>query len=200
MFCIGLTGSIGSGKSTALNFFNKMGVNTIVADHIARDLTKSGQPAFLAIKKHFGLQVINEEGELQRTVLRTIIFQQVKERIWLEALLHPLIRQEIQQQVEQANHPYSVIEIPLLRNRNDYPYLNRVLLIIAEQATQINRIRQRDQCSAEEAKAMIAAQPSDQERQEIADDVIINQNLIKNFENAIKKIHQQYLLLAHKSS
>ena len=137
---------------------------------------------------------------MQRTVLRTIIFQQVKERIWLEALLHPLIRQEIQQQVEQANHPYSVIEIPLLRNRNDYPYLNRVLLIIAEQATQINRIRQRDQCSAEEAKAMIAAQPSDQERQEIADDVIINQNLIKNFENTIKKIHQQYLLLAHKSS
>ena len=196
MYCIGLTGNIGSGKTTALKFFADQHIPTIVADDIARSLTAVDEPAYHAIVKHFGPSVLQADNTLNRRALRAVIFNQPAERLWLENLLHPLIRQRIEQRIADLQGPYCVIEIPLLLRRDAYPYLNRVLLIVSPTKTQIQRIMQRDHCSEEQALAILNTQPDEQERKRLADDIIINDGVMEDFEKSIKKLHNHYLHLA----
>lgn len=160
MFTIGLTGNIASGKSTVINLFKSLGANIIIADDIARELTQSGSPALVAIKAHFGPSVITAGNELNRAALRRIIFDNTKERLWLEALLHPLIQKTIAERVADHNSTtYNVIEIPLLKDRNNYPYLDRVLALIANEEVQIARVIARDHCDVVQAKKLLRLNP-----------------------------------------
>lgn len=194
MFSVGLTGTIASGKSTAATFFKDLGVNLISADEIARELTVAGHPALQAIEKHFGTRVIAMNGELDRKALRQIIFQDAQERLWLERLLHPLIRQAIQTRIYETTSAYCVVEIPLLNNRQDYPYLNRVLLLLADQEAQIKRLMRRDNCSREQALTILATQASnDVKKKELADDIILNNGSISELSTKIEALHYQYL-------
>lgn len=193
MYCVGLTGNIASGKSTAIRCFHTLGVPVIIADDIAREITARGQPAVGLIKHHFGDFVVNQYGDLDRATLRQIIFSDEQSRQWLEDLLHPLIRRKIQQHLMLLQGPYCVIEIPLLVNREDYPYLNRVLAIVVDEETLITRVMHRDNSDRQHAQAILANQPDNNARRLIADDVIVNEGSIADLEKEIASLHEHYL-------
>ncbi|WP_242602177.1 dephospho-CoA kinase [Legionella nagasakiensis] len=192
MLCIGLTGNIGSGKSTVAALFAELGVDVISADNIAKKLTGQGQPAFAKIVKHFGELIKDKSGELNRRQLRAFIFNDPKERQWLENLLHPLIRQEITREVNRCQASYCIIEIPLLPDKKNYPYLDRILFIKADKETQITRLTERDQCSREEAKTILATQANISKHLEIADDILVNDGTIQQLKEQVLSLHQRY--------
>jgi dephospho-CoA kinase len=192
-YCVGLTGNIASGKTTAANIFRKLGVLVIEADKIAKELTEVQSPVFKEIVRHFGSKVLDVHGEINRRYLRSLIFSQPKERLWLEHLLHPLIRQRIKEAVAQCKQPYCVVEIPLGIDKINYPYLNEILLITAAKETQIARVMARDHCLAEEAEAILAIQPHVNERLDSAEEVLVNEGSIEELTLDIESLHQKYL-------
>ncbi len=200
MFCVGITGNIGSGKSTAISFFDALGMSVINADKISKDLTQAGKPAFLQIRDHFGESVVNQDGELNRPLLRQLVFSDTNQRLWLEKLLHPLIRESIKEQVSRATSPYCVIEIPLLSKRADYPYLDRIVVMIADKDKQIARVMQRDNCTEADALAILSSQPSETLLKELADDLVLNDDSREKLNNKLMKLHDKYLHLAVKKS
>jgi len=200
MYCVGLTGNIGSGKSTAIRDFQDLGIDTVNADLVAREITLKGMPALKKIVLKFGEQIIKADGELDRLALRKIIFSDYNARIWLESLLHPLIKESIKQKLASVSSTYCVIEIPLLKNKADYPYLDRVLVILADKEQQIKRIMQRDNCDPKQALAILAAQPDELLRKNMADDLIINTGSRNKLANRIKKLHEKYLQFASEKS
>lgn len=196
MYCVGLTGTIASGKSTLSHFFKEQGIVVISADVVARELTAAQQPALDAISKHFGKSIILSTGELNRKKLRKLIFADPSQKKWLEQLLHPLIRKQIELQIKKAQSAYVLIEIPLLTDRSDYPYLNRVLLVLADQEEQIKRVMQRDKVDRNHALAILASQPDKKTHQKIADDILYNQKSLEDMLSHAKILHQQYLQFA----
>ncbi len=194
MYCVGLTGTIASGKSTALNCFAELGINTFSADAVARQITNTNSNVLLALRHHFGDRIFLPSGELNRRALRTIIFSNPIQRQWLEKLLHPLIKQQLQDEIQHVNSQYCVIEIPLLFNRHDFPYINRILLITADESTKLSRIMARDQCSQGDAMAILKAQPSEDFRKSIADDLVINETTADSLRQSIHELHQHYLM------
>lgn len=198
MFCVGLTGNIASGKSTVAGYFANLGIDIISADKIARELTTELQPAFQGIVKHFGDHVLTPTGQLDRRSLRQLIFTNPTERLWLENYLHPLIRKQIELQIPTMQSPYCIIEIPLLRDRTRYPYLNRVLVIVAEAEQQIARLTVRDHCSKEDTLAILATQTNQQILCALADDRITNTGSLGNLEKDVEHLHKKYLQYAKK--
>jgi dephospho-CoA kinase len=193
VYCVGLTGSIASGKSTIAGMFSELGIQVIDADKLSKELTQKNQIAYREIINRYGAKILNEDEELNRRMLRAIIFSDLQERLWLEQLLHPLIRQTIKKQVDSCITPYCLIEIPLLIDKKNYPYINRILLVTAPQKTQIHRIMQRDQCTSEEALAILAAQPNSDLRVIEADDVLINNLELDKSKSIVSNFHQMYL-------
>ena len=192
MYCVGLTGNIASGKSTALAYFASLGITTISADAIAKQITTTEPSVLTAIRTYFGKDVFLDSGELNRSALRSIIFSDAEKRRWLESLLHPLIKQQIQRDIAQAKPPYCVIEIPLLFDKKNFPYINRVLLITCNQNTALRRIMERDNCSQEAAQAILNTQPNPSQRRAIADDIVENNNGASLLHSAIEALHKQY--------
>jgi dephospho-CoA kinase len=137
MLVVGLTGGIGSGKSTVANMFAALGVSVIDADVISREITQSGKPAFNSIIKHFGERLILPDGKLDRSQLRDIIFEDPKQRLWLENLTHPLIRDEMSRQIKNITAPYCIAVIPLLLEVEFYSFINRILVVDASEQKQI---------------------------------------------------------------
>ncbi len=193
VYCVGLTGNIGSGKSTAAALFAELGIAVFNADVVAKQLTAVNSFCYEQIYARYGDEVLLANRELNRRYLREIIFNSPVERQWLEALLHPRIREELQSAINHCQTPYCVVEIPLLNNRQDYPYLQRVILIIADLPVQIARIRQRDHCSEEQAKAIINSQLPPEQRRHLADDILINNGNREQLKQSIQTLHQNYL-------
>lgn len=193
IFAVGLTGNIASGKSTAAKFFASLGIEVINADEVSRSLTVKDAAAYQAIVSHFGAKVLSENGLLNRAVLREIIFDDAKERVWLEQLLHPLIRLELEQQVRSCKTPYCVVEIPLLYDKEHYPYLNKILVITTTLQHQISRVMTRDHCSEQQALAIINTQPPTSKLIEIADDLVSNDSGLEAFEQALLVVHKKYM-------
>lgn len=193
-FYVGLTGSIASGKSTVANMFNDLGADVICSDSIARALTAKNQPALTHIAKHFGTEILQENGELNRQKLRKIIVNNADERRWLEQLLHPLIRRSLQRKAQQSKAPYCLIEIPLLYQKSDYPWLDRILVVTAPEHLVLSRLMQRDQCSEEEAKAIQKVQQAQVSYPDLADDLLVNAG---NFEELLAKINQLHELYSN---
>ncbi|WP_421302987.1 dephospho-CoA kinase [Aeromonas veronii] len=197
MYVVAITGGIGSGKTTIANQFAALGIEVVDADVIARQVVEPGTPALAAIADHFGPDVIDPSGQLDRRALRERVFCDPQAKEWLNALLHPLIRSEMQRQCAAASSPYCLLVVPLLVENKLTGLANRVLVIDVDEATQIERTCSRDGVSAEQAKAIIAAQASRSERLAAADDVIENHN---GSEMAIKTrilaLHETYLAIA----
>lgn len=193
MYCIGLIGNIASGKSTVANLFKKQGAELISADAIAKQLTAKGKAAFVAITAHFGNTILTNEGELNRRLLRDIIFSHPDERLWLEQLLHPLIRQEIQANIALSQQPFCVVEIPLLRNRADYPYLNRIVLVKACPKQRLARITSRDHTNEQSAMQIMQSQPSDATLEALADDIIVNDGTLITLAERVATLSRDYL-------
>ncbi|KTC93519.1 dephospho-CoA kinase [Fluoribacter dumoffii] len=193
VYCVGLTGGIGSGKTTVAELFSRLGIEVIHADKISRELTQKDKSAYKRILEHYGNRILLDDGELDRSKLREIIFSDPKERDWLEHLLHPLIREVIKQRVAASLSPYCMIEIPLLISKEAYPYINRILLLCAPEELQISRLMQRDQCSKEQAQAILAAQPDIEKRLDSADDIVINNRDIEQLSQKVNDLHYTYL-------
>jgi len=192
-YAIGLTGSIATGKSTAAAFFERHAIDIISADDIARDLTKYGEPALTSIVSHFGQGILKKNGELDRKALRKKIIRHPAERLWLEGYLHPQIRARIENALSDATSPYTIVEIPLLISRENYPYLKRVLLLEMKPSLQLERLIARDECTHDDAVAMLKIQPREELRRALADDIVCNDGNPEYLEEALTALHLNYL-------
>lgn len=192
---IGLTGGIGSGKSAVAQYFSDLGINIIDTDVIAREVVIPGSSTLTAIEQQFGRDVITNEGSLNRTKLRDIIFSDEPARSWLENLLHPLIRQQMQQKIKQASSEYCIAIIPLLVENNSEKHIHRILVVDCDENLQIQRAIARDNTTIEQVKKIIAKQATRKARLDVADDVIENNQDLKWLQNEVVKLHKKYLEL-----
>lgn len=192
---LGLTGGIGSGKSAAAHCFMGLGIHVVDADHAARWVVEPGRPALDRIVEHFGFTVLQADGTLNRSVLRGLIFEDAEQRRWLEALLHPLIAQEIQRDLASATSPYAILVSPLLIESGQYKLTQRVLVIDAPQRLQVERTMLRDSSSQEQVQAILKVQASREERLSHADDVLVNDRDHAWLQSEVKRLHHFYLTL-----
>ena len=191
MFIVGLTGGIGSGKSAAADRFASHGITVIDSDIVARQVVATGQPALAAIREHFGSSVLKSNGDLDRRWLRQQIFSHPAEKVWLEKLLHPLIRIETQQQLDAINSIYGVLCMPLLLESNQQHLVNQVLVIDTDEDRQMSRSCKRDNMTVAEIKAIMATQLPRHERLARADKVISNNGSLAELHQAIDNYHRQ---------
>nr|WP_257469698.1 dephospho-CoA kinase [Pantoea allii] len=191
-----MTGGIGSGKSTIAEYFAASGVDIIDADVIAREVVEPGTPALQAIIARYGDAIVNEQGALHRSRLREIIFATPDEKRWLDALLHPLINARTQQLKAQAVSPYVLWVVPLLVENQLQRQADRVLVVDTDEETQLKRTLQRDNVSLDQAKRILAAQATRQQRLACADDIIDNSGAPENALPQVAQLHQLYLKLA----
>ncbi len=198
---IGLTGGIGSGKTSATKFFAAEGIAIIDADTIAHELTGAQGNAIPNIKKYFGVDFITKNGELDRKKMKNRIFSDINSRKKLEEILHPLIQAEVMHRIENASSPYIIVVAPLLLETGDYcETVTRILVVDCNEEYQISRTVSRDGLSKEEVRTIMATQKSRQERLNQADDVIVNDTDISSLQEKVKLQHNIYLSLLQKKS
>ncbi len=196
MLKIGLTGGIGSGKTTISNLFADLGVPVIDADVIARGLLEPGHPAFEKTIQVFGQEILDQGGRVDRRQLRLRVFNHPEERKCLESILHPFVRQDIQQQSAALNTSYCLVVIPLLVEAQQIDLVDRILVIQSNEDSCLLRVMARDQITATEARKIMATQTSEKKRMALADDVIDNSGDIDELKDRVRELHQRYLSLA----
>lgn len=192
---LGLTGGIGSGKSAAAQCFVDLGVHLVDADNAARWVVEPGRPALTQIAEHFGASVLQADGTLNRSALRELIFKDPQQRVWLESLLHPLIREEIRQYLARAESAYAILVSPLLLETSQHQMVQRVLVIDMPESVQIERTVLRDKTNEEQVRAILKAQASRDERLGRADDVIVNDRDPAWLKSEVERLHHFYLTL-----
>ena len=195
-FVVGLTGGIGSGKTTVANLFAAEGITLVDADIVAREVVAPGSKGLEAIVTHFGAEILTPEGELDRAKLRQRIFSNPEEREWLNQLLHPMIRQEMLAQVEKATSAYVIMVVPLLFENGLDRLVNRTLVVDISPELQINRTVKRDNVDASQVNNIINSQLSRSEKLARADDIIDNQGEISALKREVLALHQRYLQLS----
>ncbi|WP_273829223.1 dephospho-CoA kinase [Pseudomonas sp. SBT1-2] len=192
---LGLTGGIGSGKSAAAQHFIDLGIHVVDADHAARWVVEPGRPALARIAEHFGDSVLQADGQLDRAALRKLIFEVPQQRLWLEALLHPLIADEITAHLARAESPYAILVSPLLIESGQYAMTQRILVIDVPQQLQIERTLQRDRISEQQIQAILKAQATREDRLSHADDVLVNDHDLAWLHSEVERLHHFYLTL-----
>lgn len=197
-FVVGLTGGIGSGKSAASAWFESQCIVVVDADVVAREVVQKGQPALKDIHQAFGDWVLQADGELNRRALREHIFKAPEARKVLEQITHPAIRSAIIQQLAQADSPYAILVSPLLFETNQHELTQRTLLIDASEELQILRASQRDGQNEEQIKKIIAAQMPRLRKQQIADDIVLNDGHLDHLYQHLQPMHEKYLAMALK--
>ena len=197
-FVVGLTGGIGSGKSATSAWFESQDIVVVDADVVAREVVQKGQPALKDIHQAFGDWVLQADGELNRRALREHIFKAPAARKVLEQITHPAIRSSIIQRLAQADSPYAILVSPLLFETNQHELTQRTLLIDASEELQILRASQRDGQNEEQIKKIIAAQMPRLRKQQIADDIVLNDGHLDHLYQHLQPMHEKYLAMALK--
>lgn len=202
MFKVGLTGGIGSGKTTVANAFAEYGVPIIDTDIIAHRVTAPAGAAMPGILAQFGPAFITPDGALDRAKMRELVFSDVEAKQRLEAITHPLIRAGMEREIQAATGPYLICVVPLLVEAGDWRQrVNRVLVVDCAVQTQIERVMQRNGFTREQVEAIIARQATRQARMDVADDVIVNEvDSVEQLWSKIRQLHQRYLMLAGNSA
>ncbi|MFQ6005885.1 MAG: dephospho-CoA kinase [Woeseia sp.] len=190
---IGLTGGIASGKSAVAGFFAGLGVPVIDTDVIAREVVEPGMPALDEVRAAFGDDVIDEDGRLDRSSMRELVFSDETRRAKLESILHPRIRQEAMARSQAAGGPYQIIVVPLLVESPIREFMDRVLVVDCDEDTQLRRLMARDAENATLARRIMAAQAGRQDRLAIADDVISNNDDLVGTRQQVAALHKKYL-------
>ena len=196
MFVVGLTGGIGSGKTAVSDRFAALGIAIVDADVASRVVVEPGRPALADIAEHFGTEVIDAGGALDRAALRTRVFSDPNERRWLEQLLHPRIADEIRSGIAGATSPYAMLVSPLLLEAGQAAYANRILVVDVPVEVQIARTMARDNNDEAQVRRIIAAQSPREDRLARADDVIENDKGLDALDSAVAELHARYLALA----
>ena len=195
-----MTGGIASGKSMVAEMFADLGATIIDTDIIARELVQPGGAALSEIEAHFGAAVIDMHGELDRQAMRRIIFADEESRRDLEAILHPRIGREVQRQANKDRDAYQVIVVPLLTTSPLLSFVDRVLVVDCAEETQIERLLARDAGTIDQARRILAAQASREERLAIADDVIRNGGTRNDTRRQVQRLDRRYRRLAERAS
>ncbi len=195
-YVVGVTGGIGSGKSTVCEEFAALGAPVIDTDQVARAVVAPGTPGLAAVVAAFGQDILNEQGELDRRRMRQQVFANPALRQQLEAILHPLIRAGTQEKIDAAGYPYCLVCIPLLVERGGVNRVDRVLVIDVPEAVQIARVIARDELTASEAAAIMQSQASREQRAAVANDVLENSGPLSALRPQIAALHARYLQLA----
>lgn len=196
MLRIGLTGGIGSGKSTVCNIFRELGAPIIDSDVIARELVAPGAEALKQIAVLFGQQVLQEDGQLDRKQMRELVFSNQASREQMESILHPLIRQEMERQINLLNTPYVILAIPLLLEKGWQQQLDRVLVVDCSVELQRQRALKRDGSSEQTIDQIIASQIQRDARIAAADDLINNSGSHHALREQVETLHHRYLSLS----
>lgn len=196
MAIVGLTGGIGSGKSTVVRLFGELGVHWVDADDVAREVVEPGTPALKTIAEHFGDEVLLADGALDRAWLRQKVFAEPEERAWLEALLHPIIRDELIRQLQPADYtlPYSLLVSPLLLETDQHALVNKTLVVDVPESVQLERTMARDNNSREQVERIMAAQMAREDRRAKADAIIDNNQPLVEVERQVAELHNQWVL------
>jgi len=198
-FVIGLTGGIAAGKSEVSRRFEALGITVADADLAARAVVAPGSEGLARIAAHFGDTILQADGQLDRAALRARIFDSAQARQALEAITHPAIRQLLRETCEQAEGPYAIAAIPLLTEaggRQQYPWLDRILVVDVPVAVQHARLMQRDGIDSALADRMIAAQASREARLALADDVVVNDGHPDHLQAHVERLDRAYRELA----
>ena len=195
MFCVGLTGGIASGKTTVAALFAELGAGLVDTDEVAREVVAVGEPGLEAVVAAFGTSILLDAGGLDRGSLREIVFHDADARRKLEAILHPLIRARTRTQLDALQAPYAIVVVPLLIESNFSEIVDRILVIDCPRDLQLRRLIQRDQISAEDAEAMVAAQVDRETRRARADDIIDSSQSLATIRDRSTALHAVYLSL-----
>lgn len=197
MYCVGLTGGIGSGKSSAADEFAVLGAAVVDTDAISHELTRAGGAAIPALRAEFGDPYVTAEGALDRARMRALVFGDAHAKRRLEGVLHPLIRRETAARVATARAPYVVLVVPLLLETGAYRELvKRIVVVDCTEATQIARVMSRSKLTESEVRAIMATQITREERLARADDVIDNEGERESLREQVRALHERYLAFA----
>lgn len=195
-FVVGLTGGIGSGKSRVADLFVELGAGLVDTDAIAHELTGPGGAAMPQLIAAFGREVADARGALDRAAMRQRVFAKPEERQRLESILHPLIRRLADERCRSASAPYVILAVPLLIESGGYRQrCNRILVVDCPEELQIARVMARNGLTADEVRAIIAAQATRQQRLAAADDIIANDSDMATLERQVMAMHEKYLVL-----
>ena len=194
---VGLTGGIGSGKSAASDIFENLGIQVIDTDKISHLLTSVNSDCLSAITNIFGSDIL-ENGQLNRTKLRKIIFGDDLARKKLENILHPRIRQKVEEALSEAKEPYVIVVVPLLVEKKKYEFINRILVIDCDEQIQINRVKKRNNLNNEEVTDIMRTQATRQERLAMADDVIHNNGDLSLLMEQVTLLNEKYIHMSLK--
>ncbi|MEZ9009401.1 dephospho-CoA kinase [Vibrio sp. 10N.286.49.E11] len=194
---IGLSGGIASGKTTVANLFNEhFNIDIVDADIVAREVVALGSVGLKQITEHFGESILLDDGTLNRSRLRELIFSDPKEKQWLNDLLHPMIRDKIDSDLSKITSPYGLLVAPLLVENQMQGMADRVLIVDVPTEVQIERTMSRDNVSKEQVAAILKSQASREQRLAVADDVIKNHTKNQELLPQITDLHQKYLAIS----
>ena len=191
MFVVGLTGGIGSGKSAATSIFEELGIDVVDADLASREAVMPGSNALMKIHERFGDDILLEDKTLNRGKLREIIFDNSEEKIWLEQLLHPEIRDIIQFKLKSSTSDYVILVSPLLFETDQYDFCDLTILIDTSESSQIARTSKRDKVTEDSVKKIIQTQMSRENKLKLANIVINNDNTLEDLKKNVEKIHKR---------
>tara|TARA_B110000196_G_scaffold269209_1_gene243674 strand:+ start:1177 stop:1782 length:606 start_codon:yes stop_codon:yes gene_type:complete len=194
MFVVGVAGGIGSGKTTVTDRFAELGITIADADVASRTIVEPGKPAHAEIVARYGHVILLQDMSLNRPKLREIVFSDAKERKWLEQLTHGPINAELKQTMEQATSSYSILVLSAGSGKS--PVMNRVLVVDVPPALQLQRVSNRDNNSHGQVQAIMDAQPSREQRLNLADDVILNDGDLEQLINGVDTLHNKYIELS----
>jgi dephospho-CoA kinase len=190
---VGITGGIGSGKSAVTQRFERLGITVVDADVVARIVVEPGRPALAAIAEHFGAGVLLPDGSLDRAELRRRVFVDTAARHWLEQLTHPLIGQEIVDQLNASHSPYTILSSPLLLDTAQHALVDLVVVVDAPEAVQLQRTMARDNNDEAQVTRIMAAQLAREARLARADIVIDNSGSLAALDETVAELHKEFL-------
>ena len=193
-FVVGLRGGIGTGKSSVSNIFESLGIDIADADISSRNIMRPGEKVFKNVVDHFGKDIVDSSGAINRTVLRKIVFSKPEEKIFLERQTVPAIIQDLMKTIQRSSSEYVMLVLSTGIGRTSL--MDRLLVVDAKKDTQIERVMERDMNSKEEVEAIISSQPNREDRLKEYDDLILNEGSIANLEQQVMPLHKKYLDLA----
>ena len=190
---VGLTGGIGSGKSAAGKYFVELGIDVIDADDISKNILDKNIKAKELFIKNFGDKFLDKKNNINRDLLRSEIFINEEKKNILESIIHPIVREEIAEFINQSDSIYKLIMVPLIYETNSQDFYDKIIVIDCDEDLQIERASQRDDKSEQDIINIMKNQASREERNSIADDIILNDSTLENLKGNILKLHQKLL-------
>ena len=190
---VGLTGGIGSGKSVAGDFFIELGIDVIDADHVSKNILDDNESAKKLFLEHFGEKFIDKNNNVDRALLRDEIFKNEDKKEALESIIHPLVREEIFNFIENSNSVYKIIMVPLIYETNSQDFYDKIVVVDCKEENQIMRASKRDNKTKNDITNIMKNQASSDERMSIADEVIKNDSSLDDLKKQVIKVHQKLL-------